>query len=151
MQSEIVVEVTGYCILLDPDLIDMGITTFLENDCDVVTNVRKLSFPMGMGIQIFPLSALEEVARTVSDPVVREHVSLYIYEHPERFSLHNVESGLAEKYWNLRHTVDTQEDFELIRAIFEELYPKNPAFSLHDVLDLLNLNPELIEINRHIQ
>ena len=48
-------------------------------------------------------------------------------------------------------TVDTKEDFELIRIIFEELYPKNPNFSLEDILDLLEKKPKLIDINQHIQ
>jgi spore coat polysaccharide biosynthesis protein SpsF len=47
--------------------------------------------------------------------------------------------------------VDSLEDFTLISKIFEELYPKDPAFSLGDVLALLDRRPELIEINRHIK
>ena len=87
MQSDIVVEITGDCILLDPEIIDMGVTTFLENECDVVANVSKLSFPMGMDVQVYRLPDLEEVERTISDPAVREHVSLYFYEHPERYRI----------------------------------------------------------------
>ena len=84
------------------------------------------------------------------DPADREHVSLYIYEHPERYKLHNVESGLPERYWDMRLTLDTPEDFELIAAICDELYPKNPAFPLGDVLRLLDRRPELLELNAEI-
>src|SRR5207253_5874694 len=83
--SEVVVEVTGDCILLDPELIDVGVATFLGNDCDIVSSAWKPSYPNGVNVQVFRLSDLAEVARTVDDPVVREHVSLYFYEHPERY------------------------------------------------------------------
>jgi spore coat polysaccharide biosynthesis protein SpsF len=83
--------------------------------------------------------------------VDHEHVSIYIYEHPQRFRLSNLESGLPEKYWDLRLTVDTLEDFTLVKTIYEELYPQNPSFGLNDVLALLNRRPELVEINRGIE
>ena len=48
-------------------------------------------------------------------------------------------------------TVDNEEDFILIKKIFEELYPKDPGFGLYDIIDLLERCPELIEINKHIK
>ena len=78
-------------------------------------------------------------------------MSLYIYEHPERYKLYNVESGLPEKYWDLRLTLDTPEDYKLIAAIYEELYPRNPAFSLNDMLRLFDRRPELRAVNAEIQ
>src|SRR5205814_6420261 len=69
VESEVVVEITGDCVLLDPDVIDWGIETFLENDFDVVTNTRRPSFPAGADVQVFRLAALEQVAASVDDPV----------------------------------------------------------------------------------
>ena len=91
------------------------------------------------------------MAELTQDPIDHEHVSLYIYEHPERFTLFNLDSNLPEKYWGLRLTVDTIEDFEVIRSIYEELYPANPSFSLNDVIGLLERRPELMKINREIK
>jgi spore coat polysaccharide biosynthesis protein SpsF len=51
----------------------------------------------------------------------------------------------------IRLTVDTAEDLKLVRAIYSGLYDSNPAFSLVDVLDFLNSNPNLLEINRHVE
>lgn len=155
VRADVIVEITGDCPLLDPPLVDSLVETYLANRYDFVTNraaakVRP-TYPNGYGVRIFSTAVLDEVARLTQDPLDREHVSLYIFEHPERFSLHNVESGLPERYWDLRLTVDTIEDFEVIRAIVEELYPKNPAFGLSDVLQLLDRRPELVEINRHVE
>ena len=149
--TDIIVELTGDNPLIDPGIIDNLIEIYLNNSYDYVSNNLKLTYPNGLDAQVFSRNVLEEVARLTSDLVDHEHVSLYIYDHPERYTLFNLESNLPKKYWNLRLTVDTKEDFELIRIIFEELYPKNPNFSLEDILDLLEKKPKLIDINQHIQ
>ena len=61
MGSDVVVEITGDCTLIDPEVVDLGVSTFLANDADVVTNVVKPSFPMGIDVQIFRLAALADV------------------------------------------------------------------------------------------
>lgn len=141
--ADVIVETSGDCPLIDPEVVDQVIGVYLANKFDFVNN--------GLDIEIFSKAVLYEVSQLTKDPIDREHVSLYIYEHPERFSFCRLETGLPEKYQNLRLTVDTLEDFTLISKIFEELYPKDPAFSLGNVLALLDRRPELIEINRHIK
>ena len=141
--ADVIVETSGDCPLIDPEVLDQVIGVYLANEFDFVNN--------GLDIEIFSKAVLYEVSQLTKDPIDREHVSLYIYEHPERFSLCRLETGLPEKYQNLKLTVDSLEDFTLISKIFEELYPKDPAFSLGDVLALLDRRPELIEINRHIK
>ena len=49
---------------------------------------------------------------------------------------------------HMRWTVDEPEDFELVRRVYEALYPVNSAFTTKDVLDLLAAQPELLELNR---
>jgi spore coat polysaccharide biosynthesis protein SpsF len=149
-QTDVIVEITGDCPLIDFQVIDKLVDVYQANDFDYVANVLKRTYPRGLDTQVFATTALEEVARLTDDPVDHEHVSLYIYQHPERFRLHNVESGLPEEFWDLRLTVDTAEDFELIRRIYEELYPVNPAFTIQDVIGLFQRQPELRAINQHI-
>lgn len=148
---DLIVEITGDCPLIDPEVIDRLVEAFHAGKVDYIGNILKRTYPRGLDTQVFPTTVLEEVARSTQDPIDHEHVSLYIYEHPERFRLRNVESGLPERYWGLRLTVDTLEDFTLVRAIYEALYPQNPAFLLKDVLGLLDRRPELVEINQEIK
>ena len=150
-QVDVIVEITGDCPLIDFEVIDKLLEVYQANDYDYVANVLKRTFPRGLDTQVFATSVLEEVARLTDDPTDHEHVSLYIYEHPERFKLHNVESGLPEEFWDLRLTVDTQADFELIRRIYEQLYPTKPAFTIRDIVDLFQHQPELRAINQHIK
>lgn len=149
-QADVIVETTGDCPLIDPNVVDGIISIYLANGFDYVSTLQR-TFPLGMDTQVFATAVLEEVARLTQDPVDREHVSLYIYEHPDRFSVHWVPSKLPEEYWGLRLVVDTPEDFALMSAIYENLYPKNRMFSLQDVLDLFSRQPELREINQHIK
>ncbi|MDD1664201.1 MAG: glycosyltransferase family protein, partial [Methanomicrobiales archaeon] len=91
---DLIVEITGDCPLMDPAIVDILVETYRLNRYDYVSNVLERTYPRGMDTQVFPTKVLDEVARLTDDPVDHEHVSLYIYNHPERFSLHNVESGL---------------------------------------------------------
>jgi len=52
---------------------------------------------------------------------------------------------------DLRLTVDTPEDFQLMTSIFEELYRPGEVFSLVDVVELCRRRPDLVAINSHIQ
>jgi len=152
MGSEVVVEVTGDCILLDPEIIDMGVTTYLENDCDVVTNVRKLSFPMGMDIQVYPLRELEEVERNVQDQAVREHVSLYFYEHPEIYRTIHLFAPARWHAPSYRFQLDYPEDLRFINGVYDALEPEyGDRFGLEEIMGLLKRNPRLLEINKHCQ
>lgn len=152
MESDIVVEVTGDCTLLDPAVIDLGIETYFGNRCDVVTNVRQLSYPMGMDIQVFPLEKLVQVADTIQDPAVREHVSLYFYEHPELYRIVHV---FAPRDWHgpdLRFQLDYAEDLRFLNEVFCRLEPAHgECFGIAEIMTLLKREPDLAEINRHCE
>ena len=150
-RADLIVEITADCPLLDPPTIQRVIEAFHGGGVDYCSNVIRRTYPRGLDVQVFPRTVLEEVARLTDDPVDHEHVSLYIYEHPERFRLRNVESGLAPEVADLRLTVDTQEDFDLVRAIYARLFPTKAAFVLEDILALLEREPGLVVLNRHVE
>ena len=150
MKSEVVVEVTGDTILLDPDIIDLGIITFLENDCDVVTNIRKHSFPMGVDVQVYRLSDLEEVEHTITDPAVREHVSLYFYEHPERYRIIHLFAPARWHAPDYRFHLDYPEDHRFITEVYRRLEPEyGDVFGVEEIMAVLRQEPDLVEINRY--
>jgi spore coat polysaccharide biosynthesis protein SpsF len=142
--AEVIVEITADCPLMDPFVVDRVVNTYRNSRCDYVANILKRTYPDGFDVQVFSTNALRRAAALTTDPRDREHVSCYFYEHPELFSLANVESGLPERFWNCRLTVDYLQDFERIRKIFDALYPINPVFTLEDVCEFLSRNPSLI-------
>lgn len=150
MKSDLVVEITGDCPLLDPELIDLGVETFLANDCDVVNNVRVPTYPQGADLQVFRRRDLAQVAATIDDPAVREHVSLYFYEHPERYRLINLLAPQALRAPDLRLQLDYPEDLQFIREVYARLEPELGAtFGVGAILELLRREPALARINAH--
>ena len=145
-----IVRVTADCPLIDPDEVDRVIETFrgVQPPYDYVSNCLERTYPRGLDTEIFSSGALGCAFLEGKSPFEREHVTPFIYQHPERFRLGNV---LSPDYLaNHRWTVDTAEDFALIREILERLYPVCPDFRTKDVVKLLERHPELIRINAHV-
>lgn len=148
MNSDLVVEITGDCPLLDPEIIDLGVETFLANDCDVVSNVRVPSFPQGADVQVFRRRDIAEVAATVDDPAVREHVSLHFYEHPELFRIIHLLAPRSMYAPDLRLQLDYPEDLQFIREVYARLEPvSGDLFGVDAILRLLRREPALGRIN----
>jgi spore coat polysaccharide biosynthesis protein SpsF len=150
-ESDIVVEITGDCPLTDPDVVDMGVETFLLNDCDFVTNCGVPSFPQGICVQVFRLEDLERMGRESDDPAVHEHVSLLFYEHPEVYRVINL---MAPGVWHLpkdcRTQLDYPEDLAFLREVCARLLPENGyGFGIGELVKLLRAEPSLMDINRH--
>jgi spore coat polysaccharide biosynthesis protein SpsF len=148
MNSDVVVEVTGDCPLLCPEIIDMGVATFFANDVDVVTNARRPSYPMGADVQVFRTADLAWVAENVSDPAVREHVSLYFYEQPEKYRIIHL---MAPPRWHApryRLQLDYEQDLAFIRAVYARLEPVHGGvFGLEEIMALLRREPQLVRLN----
>lgn len=148
--SDIIVEINGDCILIDPDIVDVGVLTFLENDCDIVSNCRKPGYPMGFGVQVFRFADLEAVARDIHDPPVREHVSLYFYENPDKYRCIHLFPPISQYAPHKRFQLDYQEDLNFINAIYERLEPRyGDSFGLPEIMQLLQSEPELYKLNEH--
>lgn len=149
--AEVIVETTGDCPLHDPAIVDFVVAAHRMGGSRFTTNIMPYSTPRGTDVRVFSTRDLDEVNRISSDPADHEHVSLYFIERPEEFGLRNVSIELGSDAPNYRLTVDTSEDFELVRLVYEELYPANPHFTVCDVLDLLRRRPDLSSINSGIE
>jgi len=151
-RSEIVVELCGDCPLIDPQVIDRGVESFLAGGVDVVSTTQRSTYPRGLDVQVFRLDALEHVAETIDDPPVREHVSLYFYEHPERYRVHHLTAPADCLAPELRCVLDYPADREFISEVYRLLEPKyGDAFGAREIVALLQAEPALADINRHCQ
>lgn len=147
---DVIVETTGDCPLIDPALVEICIQGYLDAGVDYVSNVLERTYPIGMDTQVFAADVLADVAARTDDADDHEHVSLYIYRHPEIYSLKNMPAPPELSRPGLALTLDTAEDYALLRAVFEALYPKNPSFGLAEVLDLIDRDPALAALNAHV-
>lgn len=106
--------------------------------------------PLGTGVEVIKKSALHRALTEGFEPHHREHVTPYIKEHPEIFRIEKFISSLKNPFSDLRLTVDTSEDFELIERIYNALYKDSPI-RLEEVIDLFVQNPELRLINSGVE
>lgn len=145
--ADVVVETTGDNPIIDPDIVETAIRTFLANEADYVSNTQVKSYPDGMDVQVIALAALRRSASMTQAPLDREHVSLHIRTHPELFRLLHFVAPPQLHWPELAVTLDERSDYELIRRIVEALQPVDALFKCGDVIRLLRDNPRWLELN----
>ena len=144
-----IVQVTGDCPLVEPDLVAQAVELYARELPDYVSTVfGGETFPVGLDVEVFSTDLLAEVETLTDDPRDREHVSIYIYEHPERYRCLGIEATGRRRRPDLRLCIDTAADLEVVGAVYEALYPANPTFGIDDVIDFLDSRPELAGRNR---
>jgi spore coat polysaccharide biosynthesis protein SpsF len=136
-----VVRLTADCPLADHAVVDQIIDAHLAGGSDYTSNVLRPTFPDGLDAEVVTRDAFERLVASGPDAREREHVTLGIYGHPERFTLRNVEQ--APDRSRLRWTVDVPDDLAFVREVYARLYDENPDFLQADILGLLEQHPEL--------
>jgi spore coat polysaccharide biosynthesis protein SpsF len=146
--ADTIVTVNGDSPLCDAQVVARVIERFEAKRPDYASNrLGGHRYPVGLDVEVFPTRLLGEIDPVATTPRDREHVTVHVYEHPERYRLLNVEPERRHEHPELRVTLDTEEDLALIRAVYEALYPRDPAFGLDDVLDFIDRDPALARIN----
>ena len=142
-KADVIVEITGDCPMIDWRHVDFLVEKYEDEGVDYCANIIKRSFPRGFDTQVFSVAALDKVNHLTKSPIDHEHVSLYMYTHRELFSLSNWEAQGLLNHPEIEVTLDMKEDYELIREIYEKLYPQNPDFSAEDVINCILEDPGL--------
>ena len=149
-QADILVEITGDCPVIDPDLVEQTIQVYLNNSVQYASNSVIRSYPDGMDTQVISFEALKSSASMTNHPLDREHVSRFIWQHPEIFSCINLLAP-PSLYWpDLGLTLDEENDYKLLVNIIEALAASNPLFSCHEIISYLRASPSLLEINKAV-
>ena len=137
-RADVIVRITADCPLIDPDVIDRTVEAFREADADYASNtLEPRTYPRGLDVEVIGRAALERAGREDRDPAWREHVTPFIYRHPELFRLVRVaaDQDSSEHRWS----VDTPEDFELVQALYEAL--GSDDFGWLEALAVVEANP----------
>ena len=142
-----VARITSDCPLIDPGLVDEVIREFLNQRAEYASNVLQRTYPRGLDTEVFTMGALNEIWRTAAEPHQREHVTPRFYERPDLFRLALVRG--KEDHSRYRWTLDTQDDLQLIRAIYSH-FGNRDNFTWRDAIDLMEQMPELHNINAHV-
>ena len=144
-EEDYVVRITADCPFIDAEVIDLVVETAIKSKCDYVSNTIKPTYPDGLDVEVFTVKSLKKAWDNACLKSEREHVTPFIYRHPELFKTQNVEGELD--YSELRWTLDEKEDFEVINNVYIELYKKDSFFKMKDILMLYKSRPEMFAKN----
>lgn len=133
LRQEACVRISGDSPLLDPKIVDRAVSLFRQIMPDLVTNVFPRSFPKGQSVEVVSCSALQRAAAeaTVEDC---EHVTRFIYRHPDRFRIENF--SCPQNLGELQMSVDTREDFEAFRQVVSRMALPQASYDLDGLLRL---------------
>ena len=146
--ADVIVRLTADCPLLDPAVIDRVVGVFGTGDYDYVSNSIEVSYPDGLDTEVMKYAALERAWREACLKSEREHVTSYIWKHPELFRLMNVKNEVD--YSTMRWTVDEPEDLAFIQQIYEH-FGSSPECSWQEIILYLRENPRLSSMNDAFQ
>lgn len=150
-KADTIVRITSDCPLIDPLVIDEIISLYKKEKYDLVTNassdLSQRTYPRGLDTEVFSFNELTRAFKNADKQYQREHVTPYIYETNERIFYYKNPINYSQYRW----TLDTEEDFRLIKEIYLYLYHKKHDFYLEDIVKLMKKYPELAKINAHIE
>lgn len=152
VESDVIVQVTGDCPLIDPAHIDRTVRLLVDSAADYASNsLHGCTFPLGFDVRAFTTAALRRSAELSDDPIDRVHGSYFIHRRPDLFRLVGWEAP-ADLHWpELRLTVDEPEDYEVVRRVFETLYPVKLDFDVRDIVALLRQRPDWAKLNSGVR
>jgi spore coat polysaccharide biosynthesis protein SpsF len=150
-KADIVIKIPSDCPLIDPAVIDQVVSFYLTNihDFDFVSNLHPATWPDGNDVEVMRFTALANAWKNAVRPLEQEHTTPYLWEHPDWFRLGNVVMDDHMDYsMQYRFTIDYEEDYRFIQAVYDALYAQNPFFSVQDIISLLQQRPDIYSINQ---
>ena len=148
--ADAIVKIPSDCPLIDSKIIDKVIKHFLDNldKYDYVSNLHPATYPDGNDVEVMSFKTIETAWKEATKDFEREHTTPYIWENKDKFRIGNVEWETGLDYSTIhRWTIDYEEDYLFIKAVYEELYKANPKFGLNDILNLLKEKSYIYKIN----
>ena len=149
-EADAVVRVTSDCPCIDFNVTEDIINFYLKNNekYDYVSNTLDRTYARGLATEVFSFKVLEEAYLNAKEGFEKEHVTPYIWEN-DNYRVYQYKD--KDNNSNLRLTLDTIEDLELLTKLYKELYQCNNFFEYKDIINLFNNKPYLEKINSMIE
>lgn len=142
-----IVRITADNPLIDPTVVDLVINEYRNQNCDYAGNTLHRTFPYGTEVEVFSFEALQKAWMNAEKPSEREHVTPFIRNPQNGFSLVNTVS--KEDCSHLRYTVDRIEDLEVVREIVKNISTR-PILT-QNIIELYKNKPMIFEINKNVK
>lgn len=145
------VVIFGDCPLIDPAIVDEMVGLYEKDGeaWDFLGNDLKTTYPPGMEVEVFRMSAFEDSHLRCQDPAIREHGTLFIRQNPGLYRVRNIEAPPQFHRPELELEVDTAEDMTVLEAVLEQ-FAGQPRFGLAELIAFLDANPDIAARNRDV-
>ncbi|MFS2592703.1 glycosyl transferase family 2 [Phocaeicola vulgatus] len=122
----------------------------VEDNCDCeyisfnIDGVPSIKTHYGFWAEYVSLDALMRIKSLTSEHLYHEHVTNFIYTHPDMFNIKWLDvPTFVKQHKNVRLTIDTKEDFENAAHIYTALYTQLGCYpTMKDVLMYLDTHSE---------
>jgi spore coat polysaccharide biosynthesis protein SpsF len=139
-----IVRLTADCPLIDPKIVDKYIAEFFSKDLDYI--YPDLTFAEGLDTEVFTFDALERAFNYAKRTPEREHVTQYFHNNKDMFKISRLVNTTDDSKYRI--TVDEENDFIVVKKIFEALYKdSNSVFGIEEIKEFLNQNPNIYFLN----
>ena len=151
LDADIIVRVSSDAPFLDAGFIDHLIVSMIEQGGDYV--MMEDGAPCAHeGVDPMTRRGLDKLMMDAGeDPVAREHVTGYFKLHPDFVPIARAPAYPLLAREGGRLTIDTPDDLAFVEAVHARLNAQAGEASLTDLLVLLEREPELRAINRHVR
>jgi spore coat polysaccharide biosynthesis protein SpsF len=131
---ETVVRVTADCPFVDAELADWCIE-HARNAGTFELATTKGRFPVGLDVEIYRAERMAELDRGSNlNPVDREHLTLYFYNHGEAGTIARIAPPEEWPRTERHFTVDTRADYDNAKALVARM--ERCDFSIGDMLEV---------------
>jgi spore coat polysaccharide biosynthesis protein SpsF len=146
--ADTVIRITADCPLLSPRVSSEVLKAFTHSPgAHYASNTLVRSFPRGFDTEVIPMSVLSQASEEATDPAEREHVTAHVWRRPARYVLVGVQDAVDRSSWRL--TVDTPQDLEFVRAVFDRLADGDRG-DYDQIVEVLESQPDLLTLNSAI-
>ena len=147
--AAVVLRVTSDCPMVDPGVSAAVLAAYRSSRVAYARLAFNRGFPLGFDTEVFSAKDLLVAELEATDSYEREHVTPFIWRRPDRFPAIYLDNYPDRRHFRL--VVDAPPDLKFAQAVYDELYPKNPAFDFASLIALFERRPDLLEINRDVR
>jgi spore coat polysaccharide biosynthesis protein SpsF len=149
-QIDYLIRVGGDDPLIDPECCNFLLDIQLRERFDFIYASNRSGWPYGCAAELISRSTLEDIRKRTSKPLYLEHIIPFFFDFPQDFKILRAEAPKAINRPDYCFSVDYPEDMELIRTIFRMLQSEGDYFPLEKVIELIDNNPSIRNINKHL-
>jgi spore coat polysaccharide biosynthesis protein SpsF len=143
-ELDYILSITGDCPFVDPEYADKIVSAFEETDADLI---RAFDLPLGAFSYGVKPTAFRQVIDIKDDN--NTEVWTRYFTDLDLFKVHDLPISERHRRPDLRMTLDYPEDLDFFKAVFSRLYEPGRVFTLDEILNLLEQNPQITAINQH--